>query len=153
MGENKNRQTRYFLLIILKRFGSFSQDFSQLFLKVFRMLVQMKALFPPPPPNSRQLQLISVTSGFTRTKYVCRGLISLYVNFYNNRTMWSTNLHVKICRWGKRKKSPNEQMTAGLFFFCSTFNGLQRLHWGIFLLFSSCPIDFLKECPNNFVML
>ena len=34
-----------------------------------------------------------------KTKYVCRGLISLYVNFYNNRTMWSTNLHEKICRW------------------------------------------------------
>ena len=35
-----------------------------------------------------------------KTKYVCRGIISLYVNFPNNRTMWSTNLHVKICRWG-----------------------------------------------------
>ena len=35
-----------------------------------------------------------------KTKYVCRGIISLYVNFHNNRTMWSTNLHVKICSWG-----------------------------------------------------
>ena len=35
-----------------------------------------------------------------KTKYVCRGLIGLYVNFHNNRKMWSTNLHVKICRWG-----------------------------------------------------
>ena len=43
------------------------------------------------------------------TKYVCRGRISLYVNFHNNRTMWSTNLHVKIFRWGGggRKKSPD----------------------------------------------
>ena len=40
-----------------------------------------------------------------KTKYVCRGLISLYVNFHNNWTMWSLNLHVKICRWGERKKS------------------------------------------------
>ena len=24
-----------------------------------------------------------------KTKYVCRGLIGLYVNFHNNRTMWS----------------------------------------------------------------
>ena len=62
---------------------------------------------PPPLPTSHEhdeLQYISVTSGFTRlsmkTKYVCRGLISLYVNFHNNRTMWSTNLHVKICGWG-----------------------------------------------------
>ena len=39
------------------------------------------------------------------TKYVCRGIISLYVNFHNNRTIWSTNIHVKICRWGGRKKS------------------------------------------------
>ena len=38
-----------------------------------------------------------------KTEYVCRGLISLYVNFHNNQTMWSTNLHVKIGRWGKKK--------------------------------------------------
>ena len=41
-----------------------------------------------------------------KTKYVCRGLISLYVNFHNNRTMWSTKLHVKICRWGEKEKEP-----------------------------------------------
>ena len=35
-----------------------------------------------------------------KTKYVCHDLFSLYVNFHNNRTMWSTNLLVKICRWG-----------------------------------------------------
>ena len=35
-----------------------------------------------------------------KTKYVYNGLISLYVNFHNNWTMWSTNLLVKICRWG-----------------------------------------------------
>ena len=40
-----------------------------------------------------------------KTKYVCRGLISLYVNFRNNRTMWSTNLHVKIGRWGNGKRA------------------------------------------------
>ena len=63
------------------------------------------------PPTSRQLQLISVTSGFTRlsmkTKYVFRDLIGLYVNFHNNRTMWSINLHVKNCRWGggERKRA------------------------------------------------
>ena len=66
------------------------------------------------PPTSDELQFFSVTSGFTRlimkTRYVCHGLISLYVNFQNNRTMWSTNLLVKICRWGGgggggRKKS------------------------------------------------
>ena len=46
------------------------------------------------PPTSPELQYRCVTSGFTRlsmeTKYVCRGLISLYVSFHNNRTMWST---------------------------------------------------------------
>ena len=35
-----------------------------------------------------------------KTKYVCHDLISLYVNLHNNRTMSSTNLLVKICRWG-----------------------------------------------------
>ena len=56
------------------------------------------------PPLSDELQFLSVTSGFARlimeTKYVCHGLISLNVNFHNNRTMWSTNLLVKICRGG-----------------------------------------------------
>ena len=41
-----------------------------------------------------------------KTKYVFRGLIGLFLNFHNNRTMWSTNLHEKICRWGEWKKSP-----------------------------------------------
>ena len=67
-------------------------------------------LFPPPHAsfNLFHASFISVTSGFTRlkmkTKYVCRGLISLYVNFHNNWTMWSTNLHVKTCRWGGEGK-------------------------------------------------
>ena len=39
-----------------------------------------------------------------KTKYVWRGPISLYVKFHSNRTMWSTNLHVKICRWGGKGK-------------------------------------------------
>ena len=66
---------------------------------------------PPPPPTSHELQFISVTSGLTRlsmkTKYVCRGLFSLYVDFHSNPINWSTNLHVKIRRWGGggRKKS------------------------------------------------
>ena len=60
-------------------------------------------------PTLHELQYISVTSGFTRfsmkTKNVSRGLISLYVNFHNNRTMSSTNLHVKSCRWGGGKRA------------------------------------------------
>ena len=39
------------------------------------------------------------------TKYVCRGLISLHVTFHSNRTKWSTNLHVKFCRWVKGKRA------------------------------------------------
>ena len=50
------------------------------------------------PPTSHDLQYISKTSGFTRLsmkiKCVCGGLINLYISFHNNRTMWSTNLHV-----------------------------------------------------------
>ena len=45
-----------------------------------------------------------------KTKYVCRGFISLCVNFHNNRTMWSTNLVTKFSQQnlqvGERKKSP-----------------------------------------------
>ena len=41
-----------------------------------------------------------------KSKFVCRGLISLYVNFHNNRTMWSTNFYVKTCRWGEKEKEP-----------------------------------------------
>ena len=65
--------------------------------------------FSTPPHTSF---FFSLTSGFTRlsikTKYICRGLISLYVNFHNNPIKWSTNLHVKLCRWrreGKRAQS------------------------------------------------
>ena len=39
-----------------------------------------------------------------KTKYVCRGFISPYVNFHYNQTMWSKDLHVKICRWGGKGK-------------------------------------------------
>ena len=61
-------------------------------------------------PTSHELHFFSVTSGFTRlsmkTKYICRGLISLYVNFHNNPIKWSTNLHKKIRRWGEKEKEP-----------------------------------------------
>ena len=70
----------------------------------YRIQLTPWLFFLPPPLTSDELQFFSVTSGFTRlimkTKYVCHGLISLYINFHNNRTMWSTNLLVKICRWG-----------------------------------------------------
>ena len=41
-----------------------------------------------------------------KTKYVCRVLICLYVNFDNNRTMLSINLHAKFAGggWGKKKE-------------------------------------------------
>ena len=51
-----------------------------------------------------------------KTKYVCRGLISLYVYCHNNWTMWSLNLHERICRWGGgggggEEKEPKENDT------------------------------------------
>ena len=46
--------------------------------------------FSFPPPTSLKHELYGLTSGFTRfimmTKYVCHGLISLHVNFHDNRT-------------------------------------------------------------------
>ena len=49
-----------------------------------------------------------------KTKYVCRGLISLYVNFHYDRTMWSTNLHEKNCRWGGKGKRTDVSATMTL---------------------------------------
>ena len=42
-----------------------------------------------------------------KTKYVCRGRISLYVDFHNNPIKWSTNLHVKIRRLDEKEKEPS----------------------------------------------
>ena len=41
-----------------------------------------------------------------KTKFVCRGLLRMCVNFHNNRTMWSTNLHVKFLQVGEKEKEP-----------------------------------------------
>ena len=91
----------YFIILNLK-------SYYFLYVSADGHLQPIPALFPPPPPTSHELQYISVASGFTRlnikTKYVCRGLISLYVSFHNNRTMWPTNLHVKVCTWGEKGK-------------------------------------------------
>ena len=62
-----------------------------------------------------------------KTKYVCRGLISLYVNFHNNRTMWSTKLHEKICRWGEKEKEPTRLLVIYPIFFDFSF----ICTWGI----------------------
>ena len=80
--------------------------------QVNKISLHFLALFlpPPPPPPPHTSFNICVTSGFTRfsmkTKYVCRGFNSPYVNFHYNRTMWSTNLHVQNCRWGGKEKEP-----------------------------------------------
>ena len=57
-----------------------------------------------------------------KTKYVCRGLIILYVNFHNNWTMWSTNLLIKICRWGEKEKEPSFCLEFLYFFTISYFH-------------------------------
>ena len=48
-----------------------------------------------------------------KTKYACRGLISLYGSFHNNRTISSTNLHVKNCRWGGEGKRAKTSKAIG----------------------------------------
>ena len=67
-----------------------------------------KGSFSFSPLTSHELQYISLKRRFMRlsmmTKYVCRGLISLYVNFHNNRSLSSTNLHVKRASGGKEGK-------------------------------------------------
>ena len=65
---------------------------------------------PPPPPTSLKHEFYGLTSGFTRLimkiKYVCHGLVSLHVNFYDNRTKWTLTSIIKICRWGGEEKEP-----------------------------------------------
>ena len=41
-----------------------------------------------------------------KTKYVCHGLISLHVNFHDNRKKRTITSNMKICRWGKKEKEP-----------------------------------------------
>ena len=98
------------------------------------------------PPTSHDLQYISVTSGFTmlsmKTKYVCRGLISLYVNFHSNRTIKSTNLHVKICRWGEMEKKPGFQMICNAFCFGGK-NGFKSIFSPILLSERNMGIDYI----------
>ena len=66
----------------------------------------------PPPPNSL-IHVHGLTSGFTsllmKTKYVCHGLISLHVNFHDNRTKWTVTSNIKNYRWGEKEKSPTMQ--------------------------------------------
>ena len=77
------------------------------------IVILISALFPPPPPpppTSLKHKIYGLTSGFTRLimkiKYVCHGLISLHVNFHDNRTKWTLTSNIKICRWGGKEKEP-----------------------------------------------
>ena len=73
----KEPTNRYTIKLILIRSGGKKEPKSQL------------ALFRS--PTSHEHQCYGLTSGFTRlimkTKYVCHGLISVQVNFHDNRTM------------------------------------------------------------------
>ena len=68
-----------------------------------------------------------------KTKYVCRGLISMYVNFHNNRTMQSTNLHIKFCRWGEKETEPGvgNWKRAGKLFFLFTPTSHEHEFYGV----------------------
>ena len=48
-----------------------------------------------------------------KTKYVCHGLISLHVNFHDNRKKRTVTSNIKIYRWGGgggggKKKEPQK---------------------------------------------
>ena len=61
-------------------------------------------------PTSHKPQFCGLNNGFTRliikikTKYVCHCPTSRHVTLHDNRTMWTLNWIMKICRWGERKK-------------------------------------------------
>ena len=56
-----------------------------------------------------------------KTKYVCHGLISLHVNFRDNRTKRTVTSNIKFCRWGKKKKSQLFNVDAIFYAFASIF--------------------------------
>ena len=59
-------------------------------------------------PTSHKHQFFDLRSGFTRLimkiKYGCHGLVSLHVNFHDNRTMWTVIWIMKI--WEEKEKKP-----------------------------------------------
>ena len=77
-----------------------------------RLFGSKKRLFflPPPPPTSLIHEFYVLTSDFTRIilkiKYVFHGLISLHVNFHDNRTKWTLTSNIKNCRWVEKEKEP-----------------------------------------------
>ena len=107
---------QYYFVFSSKKFSKhyFQQRMWQNFFKAKKSgVLEHTALFPF-PRTSRQLQLISGTSGFTRlsmtTKYVCRGLISLYVSFHNNVVNKFTCKNLQVGGGGGGKeKEPNIQ--------------------------------------------
>ena len=81
---------------------------------LFNLVKQLAAVFPspppPPPPTSHKHEFYGLTSDFTRlimkTKYVCHSLISLYVNFHDNRTKVNRNFKYKNLQVGGKEKEP-----------------------------------------------
>ena len=66
--------------VVRTLFGSFGSS----------KMAKIAALFPFPPPTSLKHEFYGLTSGFTRIimKIInaCYGLVSLHVNFHDNRT-------------------------------------------------------------------
>ena len=62
------------------------------------IVVQIRALFPSPPPTSLNHEFYGLTIGFTRlimkTKYVSHNLVSLHVKFHDKlgyeKHIWSS---------------------------------------------------------------
>ena len=79
------------------------------------IIIGKRALFPP--PTSHELPFFSVTSAFTRlsmkTKYVYRGLISMYVNMsvHNNPTKWSFTCKNLQVGGGEREREREREET------------------------------------------
>ena len=72
---------------------AFKPNLHQNFIKTSNLVIFPHKPPPPstpPPPNSLKHEFYGLTSGFTRliikTKYVYHGLISVHVNFHENRT-------------------------------------------------------------------
>ena len=85
-----------------------SKDFNSKIMQEGKRKNPKKILGSSPPPHSLNYEFYGLTSGFTRltmkAKYVCYGLVSLHVIVHDNRTKWTVNSSIKICRWGVKGK-------------------------------------------------
>ena len=78
-----------------------------------------------------------------KIKYVCHGLISVHVNFHDNRTKCTLISNIKISRWGGKEKEPKKPVfvtTQELFLLFRISLAVKKVN---------CPYYCLSDCFAN----